>query len=351
MDEPETALRQARSLRRDTRNVTMVEIAQRAGVSLSTVSRVLSKTVRVAPAKRTAVLSAVETLGYRPYVIAQELASGHSRAIGVLCEEISNPFQCRLLKGVDLGLRGSGYYPLFASGEQPAEQAQALDRLLAHRAEALILIGGRMPDEEVAEIAERVPTLAVARTVRGLEHRSARSQNREGAYKATRHLLDLGHSRIAHITGRPQHADSIARREGYEQAMADAGIAACDWLVREGDFEEESGLRAAEALLQSGTTFTAIFTANDQMAFGAGLALLRRGLRIPGEVSIVGFDDQPSAAYAWPPLTTVRQPAVEMGMAAATSLVNELQGGSFSLPCFETQLVLRSSTAPVTASR
>jgi len=339
-------MRQGRALRKDTRNVTMVEIAQRAGVSLSTVSRVLSKTVRVAPAKRTAVLSAVATLDYRPHVIAQELASGHSRAIGVLCEEISNPFHCRLLKGVELGLRGSGYYPLFASGEQPAEQTRALDRLLAHRTEALILVGGTMPDDEVAEIAERVPTLAVARTVRGLEHRSARLQNREGAYQATRHLLDLGHRHIAHITGRPQHADSVARREGYEQAMSEVGVPERDWLVREGDFEEESGLRAAEALLRAEAKFTAIFTANDQMAFGAGLALLRRGLRVPGEVSIVGFDDQPSAAYAWPPLTTVRQPAVEMGMAAATSLLNELQGGSFALPSFETQLVVRSSTAP-----
>ena len=127
--------------------------------------------------------------------------------------------------------------------------------------------------------------------------------------------------------------------------MSEAGVPERDWIVREGDFEEESGLRATEALLRAEAKFTAIFTANDQMAFGAGLALLRRGLRIPGEVSIVGFDDQPSAAYAWPPLTTVRQPAVEMGMAAATSLLNELRGGSFALPCFETQLVVRSSTA------
>jgi LacI family transcriptional regulator len=327
----------------------MVQIAQQAGVSLSTVSRVLNKSVRVAPAKRTAVLSAVQTLGYRPYVIAQELASGHSRAIGVLCEEISNPFQSRLLRGVELGLRGSGYYPLFASGEQPAEQAQALDMLLTHRAEALILIGSGIPDADVVAIANRVPTLAVARVVSGLEHRSARVQNREGAYKATRHLLELGHERIAHITGRPQHADALARREGYEQALADAGIARDPALVREGDFEEESGLRAAEALVQSRKRFTAIFAGNDQMAFGAGLALLRRGLRIPDDVSIVGFDDQPSAAYTWPPLTTVRQPAVEMGIAAAASLVNELSGRFFALPSFEAHLVLRESTGRATA--
>jgi LacI family transcriptional regulator len=329
----------------------MQEIAQQAGVSLSTVSRVLSRTVRVAPAKRSAVLSAVETLGYRPYAIAQELASGHSRAVGVLCDEISNPFQGRLLKGVELGLRGSGYYPLFASGALPAEQAQALDMLLSHRAEALILIGGRIPDRDVVQIAERVPTLAVARLVRGLEHRSARVQNREGAYQATRHLLDLGHARVAHITGRPQHADALARRDGYEQALADAGIEPDPSLVREGDFEEESGLRAADALLQSARRFTAIFAGNDQMALGAGLALLRRGLRIPADVSIVGFDDQPSAAYTWPPLTTVRQPAVEMGMAAAVSLVNELKGGLFALPSFEARLVVRASTARAAPSR
>ena len=117
-------------------------------------------------------------------------------------------------------------------------------------------------------------------------------------------------------------------------------------LIVEGDFEEESGLQATEKLLQGGVGFSASFAGNDRMAYGAGLALLHRGLQVPRDVSLVGFDDQPSAAYAWPPLTTLRQPTVEMGAAAARALVDELQGHGFVLPSFRTELVRRESTGP-----
>src|SRR5947207_4541018 len=121
--------------------------------------------------------------------------------------------------------------------------------------------------------------------------------------------------------------------------------------IREGDFEEQSGLAATESLIQSGTPFTAIFAANDQMAMGAQLALFRRGLEVPRDVSIVGFDDQPSAAYACPPLTSLRQPATDMGRAAVLALVDELRGKAFVQPIFDTELVVRASTAPPAALR
>jgi len=344
-------MRRPRLVPKDPQAVTMARIAQQAGVSLSTVSRVLSNTVPVTADRRAAVLSAVEALGYRPHMIAQELATGHSRAVGVLCEGMANAFQSWILRGVELGLLSSGYYPLFASRAQPAEQTEALAMLLSHRAEALIMIGCRMPDEDLVRMAARVPFLAIARTIKGLEPRCVRVRNREGAHNAVRHLLGLGHRRIAHITGVPWHPDSIERQEGYAEALATAGIARDPALVREGEWEEQSGLRCTEALLEAGTRFTAIFASNDQMAFGAGLALLRRGLRVPEDISIVGFDDLPSAAFTWPPLTTVRQPAVEMGMAASQALVAELRGDRLVLPTFDAALVLRDSTAPPPAPR
>jgi LacI family transcriptional regulator, galactose operon repressor len=331
--------------------ITMRDIAEHAGVSLATVSRVLNNTVPVARLKRAAVMKAVEALGYRPNVVAQELARGHTQAVGILPQGISNPFYSRLLKGVEQGLRGSAYYPLFASGEQPAEQASALELLLAHRVEALILMGGHIPDDELLAVAKRLPVVTIGRTIRGLEQRCVRVENHEGAYKATRHLRDLGHTRIAHITGLPWHGDAIARRAGYEKALVDTGMAVDPALVVEGDFEEQSGLAGTEQLLKAGVRFTAIFAGNDQIAFGAGLALLRHGLRVPRDVSIIGFDDQPSAAYTWPPLTTIRQPAVEMGIATARALLDELRGRSFVQPTFHTDLVLRASTAPPPASR
>jgi LacI family transcriptional regulator len=187
--------------------------------------------------------------------------------------------------------------------------------------------------------------VAVGREVRGLEDRCVRVENLEGAYQATRHLLGLGHTRIAHVTGFPNHPDAIARRRGYERALAEEGVALDPALLVEGDFEEKSGLEAVERLVASGVRFTALFAGNDQMAAGAYLGLFRHRLRVPQDVSVVGFDDQPSAAYACPPLTTIRQPAVEMGMEAALALVTELRGGGFVQPTFDTELVLRSSTA------
>jgi LacI family transcriptional regulator len=173
-----------------------------------------------------------------------------------------------------------------------------------------------------------------------------RVENDQGGYEATRHLLDCGHTRIAHITGMPWHPDAVARREGYQRALLEAGLPLDPALVVEGDFEEPSGLEATEALLRRGVSFSAIFAGNDRMAYGAGLALLRRGLAVPRDVSLVGYDDLPSAAYAWPPLTTLRQPTVEMGQAAAQALVGELQGRGLTLPAFRTELVRRESTAP-----
>jgi LacI family transcriptional regulator len=326
--------------------VTILDIAARAGVSVSTVSRVLNKTVPVARAKREAVLGAVEILGYRPNVVAQELARGRSLAVGVLPQGIWNPFYSRLLKGVEQGLRGTAFHPVYASGEQPVEEAQAFDLLLANRVEAIILMGGQIADEKLVLLSQRMPIVAIGRNVQGLEHRCVRVENVEGGYNATRHLIDLGHRRIVHITGLSWHADSMARRQGYERALAEAGLPLDPSLVVEGDWEEQSGLTAVERLLAAKVRFTAIFCGNDQIAFGAALGLFRAGLHVGRDVSIVGFDDQPSAAFSCPPLTTMRQPAVEMGMAAARAIVEELRGRGFVPPVFRTELVLRASTGP-----
>jgi len=349
MKQPETSAGSGNGSENETPGITIRDVALRAGVSPSTVSRVLNKTAQVAASKQAAVMKAVQLLGYRPSVVAQELARGRSRAFGVLPEGISSPFYGRLMKGVEQGLRGSGYYPIFASGEQPSEESQAIELFLAHRVDALILMGGQLPDDHVVRLADRIPLVAIGRSLRGLEHRCLRVENRAGGYKATRHLIDLGHVRIAHFTGSPWHRDAIARRQGYEAALADAGIPFDPRLVVEGDFEEQSGFTAVERLMAAGVRFTAAFTGNDQMACGAGLALLRHGLRVPQDVSIVGFDDQPHAAYTWPPLTTLRQPTVDMGMAAVRALLEELRGHGFVLPTFNTDLVLRDSTGPALA--
>ncbi|MFI5184820.1 MAG: LacI family DNA-binding transcriptional regulator [Vicinamibacteria bacterium] len=326
--------------------ITIRDIALKAGVSPSTVSRVLSGTIPVAPSKRVAVLAAVKKLHYRPSLVAQGLARGRSKAVGVLTQEISNLFYSRILGGIEQALRGTGYYPIFMSGGSPDDSTWALDLFLSYPVDALIVVGGWTSEADLARFAERVPVVAVARTIAGLEERCVQVANEEGAFGATRYLIEMGHRRIVHITGLSWHRDSIDRRRGYERALTDEGIGVDPRLIVGGDFEEESGVAAVEGLLRAGLDFTAVFASNDQMACGAGLALFRRGLKIPDDVSVVGFDDEPTSAYKWPPLTTVRQPTAEMGSAAVQAVLDELSGHRFSLPRFRTELIVRESAGP-----
>jgi len=168
---------------------------------------------------------------------------------------------------------------------------------------------------------------------------------RIGAAAATRHLLSLGHERIAHLAGPAGHQHATDRRDGYTRALVEAGRKVDPDLIVEGTFDERSGLEGTQALLARGTKLTAIFAANDPMACGALLALYRRGIRVPQDVSLVGFDDQPYSAYATPPLTTVRQPTLEMGAAAVKMLMAALAAESWRPPVFRTELVVRDSTA------
>jgi len=326
--------------------VTIHDIAEAAGVSPSTVSRVLTGTTPVGEAKRLAVLAAVERLNYQPNVMARGLAGGHSKAVGVLTQTLNREFYSDILVGIDRGLKDSGFYPVFASGSTSDELSQAQLLVSRHRVEALAVVGGKMPETELLALAKRVPLVVVGRLVRGLEDRCLRLDQVEGARTATRHLIDLGHRRIAHITGRITHQDSLDRIEGYRQALSEAGIESDPALIVEGDFEESSGFRATETLFEKGVRFTAIFAAADLMAYGARLSLFRHELSVPEDVSLVGFDDQHLSSYAIPPLTTVRQPRLEMGHAAATALLAALKGQTPQLPALRVEFVPRASTAP-----
>jgi LacI family transcriptional regulator len=332
--------------------VTIHDIAAEAGVSASTVSRVLNGTTPVANAKRAAVLAAIESLNYHPNVVAQGLVRGKSATIGVLTQDLASPFYAEIHRAVEEGLVGSGYHPLFASGHWGADlELAALDVLIKRRVDAIIVLGGLMPGEHLHAVAQELPLVAVGRLIAGIEDRCLHVDHAEGAYKAMRYLIELGHTRIAHITGLPYHPDAIDRQAGYRQALDDAGLAVDPNLVVEGTFDEQSGLLAVEMLLARGAMFTALFAANDQMAQGARLALFRRGIRVPDDVSLIGFDDQPSSAFTTPPLTTVRQPTAEMGAAAAEAVLKMLNGCQPSLPNLSVDLVIRESAVLYRRSR
>ncbi len=326
------------------KRVTITEIAAAAGVSISTVSRVLRGSAPVAEDKRQAVLAAVKALDYRPNIFAQGLASGESRIVGVVTQNVSSPFYDAILRGVLQGLEAGPYSPLFADGYwQAPRERQALQLLLEHRVEGLIVLGGASPEEELAAIAETTPLVLVGRNAEAVP--CLRFDDFRGGYLATQYLIQCGHRRIAHIAGLLSHEDAVCRREGYQRALADAELEADPDLEIEGDFTEASGLLAVGMLLGQQRTFSAIFCGNDQMAYGARLALFRHGLRVPDDVSVIGFDDQPLSAFTTPPLTTVRQPAMAIGLEAAQVLLRLLDGEDPNLKTFAAELVVRESVA------
>jgi LacI family transcriptional regulator len=325
--------------------ITILDIAREAGVSPSTVSRVLNGTVPVAVDKRDAVLAVVKRLRYRPSAMAQGLVRGRSDAVGVLTQSIASPFYGEILLGIEQELFSSGYVPVIASGNWRTEkEIAALDMLSARRVDAMIVLAGVISDEHLRQAAHDLPLVVVGRSVAGLEQQCLRIDNQRAAEEATRHLLTLGHRRIAHIAGSNHHQDAADRRAGYIQALVSAGIPVDEQLIVTGDYTEPSGLLAIQSLLSRGVMFTAIFAANDQMAFGARLALYRNGIRVPDDVSLVGFDDQPAAAYTTPPLTTVRQPTHTIGRAAARAVIQLLEAQPLQLPALTPELIIREST-------
>jgi LacI family transcriptional regulator len=328
------------------KTVTIHDIAREAGVSSSTVSRVLSGNVPVAPHKRDLVLAVVKKLNYHPNVIAQGLARGRTAAIGVVTQSVSSPFYGEILRGIEKGLAGSDYHPVFTSGNwRTEEELAALDLLSGRRVDGLIVLPGVIPDDHLRRVAEELPLLVVGRTIAGLERQCLRVDDAQAAQEATSYLIELGHQRIAHIAGPVTHQDAVDRRAGYRRAMEQAGLPFDKQLIVAGDYTEQSGLLALQSLFSRGALFTAIFVANDQMAYGARLGLYRRGIRVPEDVSIVGFDDLLSSAYTTPPLTTVRQPTFDMGRAAAQAVLQLLAEHSVDLPIFTTSLVIRESAA------
>ncbi len=320
-------------------------VAKDAGVSPSTVSRILNGTAGVKEAKRQAVDAAISRLGFSPNPVARGLAGGRTLSIGVVTQTISSPFYGEALHGIEDRLDAAGYIPLFVSGHwQEAGERKALEALLARRVDGVIVLAGRMTNRALQTVAKTVPMIVVGREIQGPQLFGLSFDNREGGFMATQHLVDCGHTRIAFIAGEPGHDDAHDRFAGYRLALDRAGIDFDPSLVIPGDYTEASGLLAVNGLLDSRVPFTAIFAANDQMAIGAALGMHRRNVRVPDDVSLVGFDDLALARFAIPPLTTVRQPVYDMGFQAATAMLGLLRGATPQCTLPPLQLIPREST-------
>lgn len=328
--------------------VTLEMVAQAAGVSPSTVSRILNGTASVSLDKKQAVDAAIKQLDFRPNPVARGLAGGRTLSIGVLTQTISSPFYGEALRGIEDRLESDGYIPIFVSGHwHEAGERKAFEALLSRRVDGVIVLAGRLPNRVLQRYAKALPMVVVGRQLQGPGLFSLEFDNRTGGRLATQHLIECGHTRIAFIAGDPAHQDALDRQGGYRDALDAAGIAFDPALVLPGDFTEASGLMAVGRLLEGRVQFTAIFAANDQSAIGAALGLYRKNVRIPDDVSLVGFDDLAPAKFAIPPLTTVRQSVYEMGSQAAAAMLDLLRGVLPEAELSPPQLVPRESTRRV----
>jgi LacI family transcriptional regulator len=325
--------------------VTLLDVAREAGVSPSTVSRILNGTARVASDKRTAVENAIRKLDFKPNLFARSLKTGTTMTVGILTQDIESPFFNRAMRGIEEGLAGSGYAPIIVSGHwNEKEEAERIRLLLARRIDGLVILTGHLPDRQIIEFARHQPIVVTGRELVAPNVRSRLLDQEHGGYIATRHLLSLGHKRIAHIAGPRDHRDATERLAGYLRAHREANVEVVPQLTVQGDFLESGGLLAMNRLLDSGEPFTALFAANDQTAFGARVATYRRGIRVPDDLAIVGVDDLPAAAYLTPPITTVRQPIYEMGLFTAHALLNMLGHPVPEVELPPLELIVRETT-------
>lgn len=331
--------------------ITIQDIANRAEVSKSTVSRVLNSPLIVQADKRERVMATMAELGYEPNQVARSLAGGRSMTIGIVTQNIGTPFYDSVVQGVMQGLNGTGFSPIV--GDAMLKQNLFLDAartLMGRNVDGLILIAGDIPSEKIEELGEQKPTLVVAREMPNWNGVNIATNNFQIGANATQMLIDHGHRKIVHISGPADHIDAIGRLAGFQHAMQQAGIEVTNDHIIHGDFHAESAADAIETLAQRGVPYTAIFAANDMMAFGARLALHRRQVSVPDQVSLIGVDDQPESEWMIPPLTTIRQPGKEMGQAAATAIIAMINGGQPDLPTLGGDVVLRESVQQRTAT-
>jgi LacI family transcriptional regulator len=325
--------------------LTVIDVAREAGVSPSTVSRILNGTAQVSDDKRKAVEDVIERLGFTRNMMARGLKLGRTHTLGVVMPEVTSSFWEMSLRGIEDRLRGSGYVPMLMSGHWDAEQeAQRVELLVQRQVDGIILLSGRLGVERIKRFAAHRPIAVFGRDLEAKNTIGVCLDNRGGAADATTHLTDLGHRQIAFIAGVPEHRDALDRMAGYRDALSAAGIPFERKLVVQGDFTETGGFLAMNRLIDSGQAFTAVFAANDQTAFGARLALYRRGIRLPDDVSLVGFDDLPVSRYTTPPLTTVHQPVYEVGCMLVDAIFDLIEGRPSKLEVPRMQVIVREST-------
>jgi len=326
---------------------TITDVARRAGVSKSLVSLVMRGADHVSPERRQAVNKAAAELGYRPNAMARSLVQRRTHLVGVMVSDLHNPFFADVVAGIQEQAARTGYKVLVNSGNRAAaREADAMETLLQLRADGIILGSPVLDDEVIGRASREVPIVLVGREAHGPAVDSVTNDDRAGAEVAVEHCVSLGHRRIAHIDG-GHGAGAPARRHGYEAAMKRLGLGDLVSVVS-GTYTEEGGHTGCLLLLGQKPRPTAIFAANDLAAIGALNAIEESGLKVPDDISLVGYDNTSLAALRHISLTTIHQPRLEMGQLALSTLLERIDQDREEprRVVLSPSLVVRASTAP-----
>ena len=306
---------------------TIRDVAKIANVSISTVSHVINKTRYVSPETRERVEDAIQQLNYKHNRLARSLRNRKTNTIGVLLPNSANPYFAEILAGIEAAGYANDYHIIMGNAnDDPKRELTYLGVLLSRQVDGILLISTGSYEQSMQLLSENnIPVVMIDRSVDLESVDEIFTDNRGGGEMATAHLVNLGHRRIGCITGPSFLTPSASRVQGYRDALTKAGIAIDDDLIVMGDFQHKGGYDAAMALLQHVQSPTAIFACNDMMAVGAVAAIQERGLRVPQDVSVIGYDDIPLASYTNPRLTTIAQPARELGHLAVERLLERFK--------------------------
>ena len=329
-------------------------VAKLAGVSASTVSRVTSGNAVVRPETRQRVKEAMEKLGYKPNPAAQSLSSKRSNTIGMVVAGLDGPFYGQMIAGVESTLRKHSKHLLIASGSgNTSSEVEAIEFLLSRQVDGLILLTEWLEQYYVAELSERIPVYMINQYYEGMDNRVMILDDVDGGYRATKYLINKGHREIACINGQNFKQDANDRVKGYKVALREASIPVLDNLIVRTSFEVQGGIDGMELLSERSANFTAVVVGNDESALGVYSWAKDHGVRIPDDISVIGYDDILLARFLTPPLTTMHAPNFDMAKRAADSAFNEIYhnrsplGGNFKTTLIERESVAASSKKTV----
>ena len=308
-----------------TSHPTLRDVARLAGVSHQTVSRVINGSEEVLPETRAIVEEAIKQLGYRPNAIARSMARGQTHTLACISPNLTDYTFASVIEGAEVEARQHEYFLLSSSATDPQAFRELVNELVGHRRVDGLIVINPYSDDRFLHIPEDFPVVFVGARSHEKEICSVSLDDEKVAYEATRHLISLGHTNIALVTGPMEEDCSQDRAEGYRRALQEAGIAYDESKVLEGDWSASSGQRALLSFVESGNVPTAVFAQNDRMAMGVLRAARDVNLKVPSQLAVIGVDDMPLSSYFDPPLTTMQQDMPRIGQEATRMLLELIQ--------------------------